>query len=81
MVPSSSKGAFTLTETKTDKKTKTRTNKGTEPIKWVWNPLTSDTVSVLVQYEHLHTIPYDPFYIGLVSVSSQCEHTLKRPVE
>ena len=35
-----SNGVFTLTETETDK--------GTEPIKWVLNPLASVTVSVLV---------------------------------
>ena len=42
------------------------------PIKRVWNLLTSVTVWVLVpvsvQYEHHHTIPYNPFLSVLVSV-------------
>ena len=51
---------------KPDKGTKLK--KWPEPIKWVCNPLASVTVpvSVLVQYEHLHTILYTPFL--LVSV-------------
>ena len=53
------------------------------PTKWVFNPIASVSVSVLVslsvgQCEHLHTILYNPFFIGVgVCVSvGPCEHTI-----
>ena len=53
------------------------------PTKWVFNPIASVSVSVLVslsvwQCEHLHTILYIPFFIGVgVCVSvGPCEHTI-----
>ena len=56
------KGAFTMTDN------------GTEPIKWVSNPLTSVTVSVSVslsvQYEHLFTVLYNPFLPFSVSMNN-----------
>ena len=59
-------GAFTLTETETDKM-------GLKPID-------IGHCIYLGQYEHLHIIPYNPFFVGLGFGLGlcQCEHTLKK---
>ena len=46
--------AFTSTNTETD--TSTETDK---------TPTVPNDIGVSVQYEHLHTILYNPFFIGL----------------
>ena len=56
------KGVFTLTETET------------KTDKMGLNSVTSFTVFVSVSGEHLHTIPYNPFFNG--TGLYQCKHTL-----
>ena len=62
ITPSPAYGAFTLTETET------------ETDKMGLKPIDICHCICLGQYEHLHTIPYNPFFIGRSLY--QCEHTL-----
>ena len=65
VVTSRIRSEYSKTETETDKKG--------------LNPIDIGHCICLGQYEHLHTIPYNPFFIGLgLSLGlCQCEHTLK----
>ena len=71
---SNNNGVFTMPDTDTDTNTDTDTDKmGLQP--------NCICVSVCVfisvgQYEHFHTILYNPFFIG-VGVG-QCEHTIRQ---
>ena len=57
-------GAFTLTETET------------ETEKMGLKPIDIGHCICLGQNEHLHTIPYNPFFISLGRGLCQCEQTL-----
>ena len=52
-------GLFTLPEPRPRPRQRPR------PMNWVQNPMASATVSVSAQCVHLHTILYNPFFIGL----------------
>ena len=78
-IPSVACGVFTLPDTDTDTVTDTDTDKmGLQPICIGVGVCIGVSVGV-GQCEHLHTILYNPFFVGVgngVGVG-QCEHTIR----